>query len=288
MNAFTKLINTVKSATAEVKAYEESFTSAECEKIFNHFNKNNRNFKQVWAEELTRYMREGTFKVNGETCKFDYTGNLIDGQHRFYAGWKSGKGLTTIVVTGLAPSAQDTVDVGVKRSVSDFLSLKGTKYASKIGAVANLSIRYENGTILSRAQSATHPEVWNWLLKNPNAVSMYAKVSGWAPEQKCGVPESMLTTLLIQAAKVGKLSEAEEFVRQYSTSVGIIEGSGVHRFVKFVKTNNRPYGRPSQSVYFAALIRCFNDFADSKIIKRSFSANDIVERLNRNGFPKIA
>lgn len=290
MNAFTKLINSVKSANREDMSneYTETFTSSECERIYKHFNPHNRKFKQGWGDHLTNEMKAGKFAFNGETCKFDVNGNLIDGQHRFYAGWKSGKGIKTVIVTGLPPEAQDTIDVGIKRSVSDFLGLKNVKYASKLGAVANLSLRYESGTILSRVRPASHPEVWEWLENNPTAVDLYTKVSGWAPPQKCGVPESMLTTLLIQAEKAGKLDKAEEFVRQYSTSVGIEEGSGVHRFVKFVRNNDRQYGRPTQSVYFAALIRCFNDFASGKFVKRSFSTNDIVERLNKSGFPKIA
>lgn len=285
MNA-AELLASIKT-TNKVTVATHVFEPSVCKIIFDSLNIKNRKFKQKHGDKLAQVMGNGMWQTNGESIKFDQNGNLIDGQHRVYASWKSGVPLETVVVYGLSPKTQNTIDVGAKRNVSDVLNLNGVTNGSKIGSVANWCLRYENKVIGSKVAGYEHVEVLDWLSRNPDVQPIFNFVSGLNPQKNCGVSEAMLAAFVIEAKKAGKYNEAIEFVTQYSTGVGIQLNSGIHRFSNFVKVNNRPHNRPRAEIYFAALIRCFNDFVDGKVIKRTFSVNDVANRISRNGFPSI-
>lgn len=69
-------------------------------------------------------MERGEWTLNGESIIFDYNGYLLDGQHRLDACVSSGVPFSTVVVRGVAPKAQETMDMGRKRSVADFLKMR--------------------------------------------------------------------------------------------------------------------------------------------------------------------
>lgn len=280
------LLHAVSSANKMTVAIH-TFEPSVCKIIFESLNPKNRKFKQIHGEKLTRVMSEGKWDANGETIKFDQNGNLIDGQHRVYAAWKSGVPLKTVVVYGLEPESQNTIDVGAKRNISDVLTLNGIGNGSNIGSTCNWCLRYENRVIGSKISGYEHVEVLDWLRNNPDTITTFNFVSGLNPQKNCGVSESMLAAFLIEAKKAGKEKKAVEFVTQYATGVGIELNSGVHRFANFVKVNNRPHNKPRAEIYFAALIRCFNDFYDGRLIKRTFSVADVANRISRQGFPTV-
>jgi hypothetical protein len=66
-------------------------------------------------------MLDGNWKENGETVKLDSNGNIIDGQHRLQAIVDSGVTIELILVEGLNPSVADTIDIGRKRSIEQYL-----------------------------------------------------------------------------------------------------------------------------------------------------------------------
>ena len=276
----------VKSNIVESK--QMTFTPEQCQFIFDNLNPLNRVFSKYNGLFLSNQMTSGKWATNGESVGFDFNGEITEGQHRFWAGWNSGLGLTTFVVTGLDPSVRTTLGTGKKRNVGDALSYdKNIKDPHKIGAIANMCIRYENGTLAGKAQPADHDDVTLWVANNPLVHTYYEYVMGLNPPTNCGVTPTLLASFLIMAQKVNKLDIAKDFVYQYSTGVGIELNSGVYRFQQFVRNNNRTHGRPTNYIYLAALIRCFSDFKAGKIVKSSFSANDVINKLTRSGFPTV-
>ena len=89
------------------------------------------NYREVnWAtvDIYANDMKSGNWKENGETVKFDINGNLIDGQHRFWAIVKSGVPILCIIVYDLDPSVADTIDIGRKRSIEQYLKWADKAY----------------------------------------------------------------------------------------------------------------------------------------------------------------
>jgi hypothetical protein len=96
-------------------------------------NSHNRILNDSRVALLARDIANGNWVFNGESIKFGDDG-LIDGQHRLQAIVESGKPIETVVVRGLSASAQETVDRGAKRTVSDILKINGEKYTAVLAA----------------------------------------------------------------------------------------------------------------------------------------------------------
>lgn len=85
-------------------------------------------------------MLDGRWQYNGDAIRFDHTGRLIDGQHRLHACAEAGVPFETDVVTGLAPSAMRTIDIGRVRTAGHIAHLEGVENASVACAIAGLAV----------------------------------------------------------------------------------------------------------------------------------------------------
>lgn len=94
----------------------------------------NRRMTQLHVERLARDMKEGRFQFNGEPLIFDTKGRLLDGQQRLAALVLAGVTLPFLVVRGIQPRAQETMDGGKSRAIFHALQIRGVKYAAETGA----------------------------------------------------------------------------------------------------------------------------------------------------------
>jgi hypothetical protein len=85
-------------------------------------------------------MLDGRWQYNGDAIRFDHTGRLIDGQHRLHACIEAGVPFETDVVTGLAPEAIRTIDIGRVRTAGHIAHLEGVENASVACAIAGLAV----------------------------------------------------------------------------------------------------------------------------------------------------
>lgn len=111
-------------------------------------NHNNRPMKTNSIRQMARDMREGRFRLNGETIKFDAEGVLIDGQNRLSALALAGVPVRLSIASGLQPETQLTMDTGSKRNVADALLFRGVAVDRSYAAVvASGVLAYEENGI---------------------------------------------------------------------------------------------------------------------------------------------
>lgn len=107
----------------EIKITFEKITPAKANEILFERNADNyRNLKGNAARLYGKEMKEGRWMFNGDTIRFDWNGNLIDGQHRLEAIKNTGIPQEFIIVKGLNPECAQTIDIGYKKSVEDYLN----------------------------------------------------------------------------------------------------------------------------------------------------------------------
>lgn len=94
-------------------------------------------------EPLVKAIEDGEWLLNGATIVFSDKGVLLDGQNRLYACVSSGMPIDTIVVRGIVLDAQETMDTNVKRSVSDYLKMRGYPEYSVVGSIGSALYRAE-------------------------------------------------------------------------------------------------------------------------------------------------
>ena len=101
-------------------------------------NVNNREMKR---EPLVEAIKSGEWCLNGETIVFADDGTLLDGQNRLYACVVANIPIVSIVVRGIAKSAQVTMDSGVKRQVADYLKMLGYKDPNVVAAIGTAMLK---------------------------------------------------------------------------------------------------------------------------------------------------
>lgn len=128
-------------------------------------NESNRNLRPPRVAQLVRDMRAGNFALTGDSIKFDWNGNLIDGQHRLTAVRDSGVTITieVLVVRGLAPTVRAVIDTGARRSAGDALRMAGKNAGTRsMAATIRLLIAVREGSLVRAGDSpreVTHSEV---------------------------------------------------------------------------------------------------------------------------------
>jgi hypothetical protein len=117
----------------------------EIAKIMLGFNSQNRKLNDRLKAELVRSIQDGSLAMNGETIKFsrpvDFQDGrpprpiLLDGQHRLEAIVQSGIAVEILVVRGLEPETQATMDTGRKRTGADWFRIQGESEYNNLAAM---------------------------------------------------------------------------------------------------------------------------------------------------------
>lgn len=105
----------------------------------------NRPLTSVKVRRLIRDLKEGRWRLNGESVIFTNAGDVHDAHHRLTACRDSGVAITSLVAFGIEPQTFSTVDTGTGRSAADRRSLEGKKNANKLAALSRLVWQWDNG-----------------------------------------------------------------------------------------------------------------------------------------------
>lgn len=108
-------------------------------------NTRNRSLRRIYVRKLADAMTRGEWIVNGEPIQVAQDGTLLNGQHRLHAVVESGVTVPTLLVTGLPPSTQHTMDIGARRNLSDVLALRHETDTNNLAAMLGLLYRYRHG-----------------------------------------------------------------------------------------------------------------------------------------------
>lgn len=131
-------------------------------------NTHNRNLRRNVVMAYAADMGDRQWTFNGEAVKFADDGSLLDGQHRLQAIIEADVILPLLVVRGLAPIAQETVDGGAKRKFSDVLKLRGEVNAEHLAAITRRVTLWEAGARRSEINiQSTNAQMTATLVKYP-------------------------------------------------------------------------------------------------------------------------
>lgn len=129
-----------------------------------------------WGDDgvggYARDMKAGKWRLNGETIKIARDGTVPDGQHRLLAGIEAGVPFWSLVVTGVEPEAQDTIDIGIGRKLADSLSIAGKPNHIALASIARWSLRWlhghRGGTTGGGTYKPTQREVLEYIAQAPH------------------------------------------------------------------------------------------------------------------------
>lgn len=104
-------------------------------------NVDNRSLREQRWMQYACDMIDGKWALNGEAIVFAKNGRLVDGQHRLKACVEAEVPFECIVVTGVEPSAFETIDCGLARTSSD--AIRSLPNAVMIASTAKLAFIHD-------------------------------------------------------------------------------------------------------------------------------------------------
>lgn len=231
-------------------------------------NTHNRHISELRVETLKRAMLRGDFDgLNGETIKLATTGALLDGQHRLLAIIASDTTIDLIVVRGLPAVAQETIDLGARRSPSDILHLRGEMSATTLAAALRVAWSIDtNGSLFagSTIPRATVAELTDYLDTHPDirsSVSMGRRANNAAIRYPAG-PATGLHYLMAQASE-----QAESFWEGLIEGVELEAGSPTLVFRNMLLRDVTEQRRMRTEVRSALTIKAWNALRQGRKIE---------------------
>lgn len=219
----------------------------------------NRLIDESQITEYVAEMKSGNFPPNGDTVRIDWDYVLLDGQHRLWAIWESGKTMDIIIVTGLDPKTRAYMDIGKKRSASDICVIGGfgTNNFAMAAAVKNILYYTKTGKVSSS-------------LSNKN------------------VPNRLVQDFIKKRTKASELNEWIEFGKKANTKVKNWLSPSQWAFVAFW-LDNMPFNNPEKSKkrvreFLLSFIEGDNLRKTDPILKlRNVFMNELKEIIKNNG-----
>lgn len=100
----------------------------------------NRPLSKMIVDRYARDMMQGRWKDNGKSITISHEGFLADGQHRLHALIKANVSLIFSIDYNVDKNTFDTIDIGKKRSIADFLYIDGVKKNATLVSAASRGI----------------------------------------------------------------------------------------------------------------------------------------------------
>lgn len=137
-------------------------------------NTHNRKLSQYRITEYAIEMLEGRWHFNGEPIQFDTGGVLLNGQHRLHAVIESETTQTFVVVRGLHPDTQITMDQGTRRGTAAQLQIAGIHTDNTTAAGIRVYLRWQTGRLFGdqtrHTAKVTNTEVVEWSRNHPSEI----------------------------------------------------------------------------------------------------------------------
>ena len=236
-------------------------------------NSHNRNIRPGAVFDYARDMAAGHWRLNGEAVKFCRTGVLDDGQHRLLAVIEAGVPVAMLVVTGLEPEAQDTMDAGRKRTTSDVFGLRGEAHAAILASVTKKVWMWEQGDYrFSANPSPTTAECAELLARRPE-IRRSAEVASRVRHAFKYLPQSVTGAAHLVLSDIDR-SAAVWFFQRLADGAELPLGHPLLTLRnRCISDSTERRGTPPDR-YMAYLVRTWNAVRDGRPLARIIQAPD--------------
>lgn len=242
----------------------------------------NRKLKTGQIIAFAEDMKSGRWAMNGESIKLagpSYAPTkLLDGQNRLHAILKANVPVTLLVVFGVEPSAQGTMDSGTKRTVADNLGISGIQNSHVVASSASLALRAAQGRLGGGPVKATNAAIEKFIFDNHTIIQSAKYAIKFA--NKADVSASLVAYTHWVFAQIDPLA-AEEFWRDAAEKVGLESGDPIIAMTNRFAQARRAKERISPEAAVSAIFRTWNYRREGKslhkliIVSRSGGAVEI-------------
>lgn len=230
-------------------------------------NTHNRKLRDRAVADYARDMAAGHWTLNGEAIKFATNGTVLDGQHRLRAVIDADTTVQMLIVVGLDPAAQETMDTGRKRTTGDVMGLRGEANAHTLAAVLRRIWAWKSGDYrFGGTYAATNRECADLLAQHPEirrSTEIAVRTRNafpHIPQSSLGVAHHLFSTLA--------LDEATWFFQRIADGAELPLGHPVLALRARVTSERLDSVRMPESRHMAYLIRTWNAVREGRSLDR--------------------
>lgn len=261
----------VPVVTDEIRTEIVTVTPEIAEDWLGH-NSHNRNLRQRHVEMLAGAILRDEWEFNGDAIRFASDGTLLDGQHRLWAVIEADQPITTVVITGLPRSTQETIDGGgagaARRNLGDALTLRGEKQASTLAAGLAWFWRWQIAESPRSTLRPTLHQAISTLDEHPELRDSAAEARNVA--RRFRTSTGMVTAVHYVLASIDP-DDAATFFDKVVSGVGLEEGSPILKLRLYLEQQSvaAAQGTRANAVVHAAMIlKAWNAWRDGLHIDR--------------------
>ena len=242
-------------------------------------NVDNRNLREKTASHYAKQIKEGKWQTNGVPIIIGTDGRVLDGQHRLRAIVMANKSIQTFVVTGMDPKVFSTIDVGLRRSPADVLTIHSggkVRWPTAIGAALRIINHFdEDGTYSKndKEKCLTHGDLIRLydenleIQDNLDVISQYKNVLTVVPHS--------IATALYTVMKAIDSKDAENFWMAFDTGENLKKRSPIlalrNRFNNYMVHNGGK--KVHRRLAIAMIVKAWNTRRQKKSLEK-LSIND--------------
>lgn len=230
-------------------------------------NTRNRPIRANNWERIVKAMKEGAWKFDGTPIQFSWEDPpvLLNGQNRLKAIVVSGVSVEMIVVRGIDPSAQPTMDTGAKRKLADALHSEGATQVHHLSALLQHVYRYKMaGTFNDKSVRPTIPELlafYEWHRDIVDSIQPGRTVGEYLKR----IPMTQWSALHYLMKEVDQ-EDAEAFFFLLRTGSSLEDGNAV-LVLRQQLLRNVTHALP-RWMYTAWVIKAFNAWREGRTVRQ--------------------
>jgi len=247
----------VTSEHPEVKITIEVITPDVAQRMLKS-NVHNRKMKRAG---YVQDMLDGAWELNGSSIVFSDTGALLDGQNRLMACIRANKPFVTVVVRGIVATAQESMDIGAARTLSDMLTLRGYPNAITLASVTAALARVdrhgkiEAGFYKIASDTFTRRQLLRYVEENYESMELGKIVNYTKRVLTKFEPASLWGVLIREMLKSGD-ANVEEFIKQINGTT--TPSPQVFQLLKKLTKNRESTKTEQKKIIAAWIIKTWN------------------------------
>lgn len=236
-------------------------------------NTNNRKLSQAVVQQYAGAMERGEWNLGNAAIAKDPEGNLLDGQHRLHAVVRSGVTIRQMLVEGLAPHTQDSMDSGRKRTLEQQLDRYGYKNARDLAATLNFLYRIEQEKDVRHARTTlTTKQALDMLERYPSIIDSVAYAVKIRPK-KLGYSVTAIAGLHFLWSQTAP-EDAQVFFDSVISGAGLSEEDPRHILKRTLDKSVVQAKSRRQQVdtrnHAAIMIKAFNAWRTGRVMQRIY------------------
>lgn len=206
-------------------------------------------------------MLDGAWELNGSSIVFSDTGALLDGQNRLMACIRANKPFVTVVVRGIVATAQESMDIGAARTLSDMLTLRGYPNAITLASVTPALARVDRhgnievGFYKMASDTFTRRQLLRYVEENYESMELGKIVNYTKRVLTKFEPASLWGVLIREMLKSGD-ANVEDFIKQINGTT--TPSPQVFQLLKKLTKNRESTKTEQKKIVAAWIIKTWN------------------------------